>query len=674
MNFLHHRTITQKLILILLPVSLLIFGATTVFLARHVGNALEADSLVNLTLTNRMAIQSMDAYNRSLESSATQLARVFADQFSGGFELEESGGTPILRSGGTVLNQNYAAVDRFTRNTAGVATVFARRGEDFVRISTSLKKEDGERAQGTALDTSHPAYALLRAGNAYVGKARLFGRDYMTHYAPVKAADGRVIGALFIGQDFTEGLRHLKEQVRTITIGQTGYIYALDAQEGATLGELTLHPSLEGNNMLGSRDSDGNEFIREIVTRKNGVIYYPWKNAGDAAARDKIVVYAHFPQWNWVVATGSYMDEFTALSHDTRNWLAASTTVAVAILLLIVFFALRRWVSRPLAGVLDATNRLANGDLTIQVKAESGDEVGQLTQATADMVQKLSGTVREVVASAQALNDAAGQVSATAQSLSQATSEQAASVEETSASIEQMSASINQNTDNARITDTMAAKAAKEATEGGEAVGSTVSAMQKIAERIGIVDDIAYQTNLLALNAAIEAARAGEHGKGFAVVAAEVRKLAERSQVAAQEIGELAGSSVGLAEQAGKLLDEIVPSITKTSSLVQEIASTSSEQSSGVGQINNAMNQLNQTTQQNASASEELAATAEEMGSQAEQLQSLMQFFHLADEHGRHASVSQAPARTEKPRNQSVRKPLPKVTTAAFNEEGFERF
>jgi methyl-accepting chemotaxis protein len=192
-----------------------------------------------------------------------------------------------------------------------------------------------------------------------------------------------------------------------------------------------------------------------------------------------------------------------------------------------------------------------------------------------------------------------------------------------------MSASIAQNTENAKVTDGMASKAATEAAEGGEAVKRTVEAMKSIAGKIGIIDDIAYQTNLLALNAAIEAARAGEHGKGFAVVAAEVRKLAERSQVAAQEIGELAGGSVEMAERAGKLLDEMVPSIRKTSDLVQEITAASEEQSTGVGQVNTAMNQLNQATQQNASASEELAATAEEMSGQAEQLQQLVSFFKV---------------------------------------------
>jgi len=347
-------------------------------------------------------------------------------------------------------------------------------------------------------------------------------------------------------------------------------------------------------------------------------------------------------------------------------------SLAIAAFLLAVGFAwwVTRSITEPINEAVKAATRLAEGDLTVKLESDSKDEVGQLMNAMQNMIGKLTQIIGEVRTAADNLTNAAGQVSATAQSLSQSSSEQAASVEETTSSMEEMTTSISKNTDNAKITDGMASKAAKEAADGGEAVAQTVEAMKSIADKIGIIDDIAYQTNLLALNAAIEAARAGDHGKGFAVVAAEVRKLAERSQIAAQEIGGLASTSVKQAERAGTLLNEIVPSIRKTSDLVQEIASASSEQSSGVAQINGAMGQLNQATQQNASASEELAATAEELGSQAEQLQQTMTFFRL-DNNARGAAQSYAKA----PRSAGT-KPRAAARTAAIqiNEGDFERY
>jgi methyl-accepting chemotaxis protein len=285
-----------------------------------------------------------------------------------------------------------------------------------------------------------------------------------------------------------------------------------------------------------------------------------------------------------------------------------------------------------LSDVADLLSAFAQGDLTQRIERDYQGLFGKVKDSANTTAENLTRVLGEVRAASNALTSAAGQVSATAQSLSQAASEQAASVEETSAQIDTMSASISQNSDNAKVTDGMATKASKEATEGGQAVGQTVGAMKQIAAKIGIVDDIAYQTNLLALNAAIEAARAGEHGKGFAVVAAEVRKLAERSQEAAKEIGDLAASSVSTAERAGKLLDEIVPSIQKTSELVQEIAAASAEQSESTVQIGGAMGQLSKATQQNASASEELAATSEELSGQAEQLQQSVAFFNTGEE------------------------------------------
>ena len=277
--------------------------------------------------------------------------------------------------------------------------------------------------------------------------------------------------------------------------------------------------------------------------------------------------------------------------------------------------------------VAELLSAFAEGDLTHRIERNYDGLYAKVKDSANSTAENLTRVLAEVREAANALTGAAHQVSDTAQSLSQAASEQAASVEETSSQIDVMSASIAQNSDNARVTDGMAGKANKEATEGGAAVGETVSAMKQIASKISIVDDIAYQTNLLALNAATEAARAGEHGKGFAVVAAEVRKLAERSQLAAKEIGDLADTSVATAERAGKLLDEIVPSIQKTSELVQEISAASTEQSESVAQISGAMGQLSKATQQNASASEELAATSDELSGQASQLQDSIAFF-----------------------------------------------
>jgi methyl-accepting chemotaxis protein len=324
--------------------------------------------------------------------------------------------------------------------------------------------------------------------------------------------------------------------------------------------------------------------------------------------------------------------------------------------------------------VMRVMKALADGDLTQTIDRSYEGAFASLKEYSNATVLKLSATISEVNAATDALRGAAGEISSTAQTLSQAASEQASSVEQTSSSIEEMTASIAQNTDNAKITDTMATKAAQEATDGGEAVKATVAAMKQIAQKISIIDDIAYQTNLLALNAAIEAARAGEHGKGFAVVAAEVRKLAERSQVAAQEISTVATGSVELAEKAGALLAEMVPSIKKTSDLVREISAASQEQSSGVSQINTASVQQSQTTQQNASASEELAATAEEMSGQAEQLKETMSFFRLATKSAVARSSASPTARRAQRTARAVAEVPASGLPSAAEEGSFVRF
>ena len=322
---------------------------------------------------------------------------------------------------------------------------------------------------------------------------------------------------------------------------------------------------------------------------------------------------------------------YHASQSDYRRalWLSIAAGVVAIVLTIGLAVAITRSITRPLGAAVEVAQRVAAGDLSVSVAAASTDETGKLLAALADMVQRLTATIGSVRSSAQQILSASTQVSSTSQSLSQAASEQAASVEQTASTLEQAGASVRQNADNARLTDSMARQAASQARDGGAAVQHTAAAMQSIAERISIIDDIAYQTNMLALNAAIEAARAGEHGKGFAVVAAEVRKLAERSQIAAREIGDLASTTLQQAQAAGSLLAQMVPAISKTSDLVQEISAASDEQASGMHQINLAVSQLNSITQQNASASEQLAATAEQMNAQAQTLQHTMAAFRV---------------------------------------------
>ena len=317
----------------------------------------------------------------------------------------------------------------------------------------------------------------------------------------------------------------------------------------------------------------------------------------------------------------------------TRTVNIMFSIVGLAIFLAVTAaFVITRSVVRPVNAMDIYLAQLSSGegDLTRRMEFASRDEVGKMATSLNSFVEKLEKIIIEVKGGAGAIASASQQVASSSSSLSQGTSEQATSVEETTSSLEEMSASINQNADNSRKMEQVAAKGAREAEESGKAVSQTMDAMKSITQKIEIIEEIAYQTNLLALNAAIEAARAGEHGKGFAVVATEVRKLAERSQAAAKEITTLASDSVKVAEHSGKLLEELVPSIRKTADLVQEVSSASREQSSGVTQINKAMAQVDQVTQRNASSAEELSSTAEELAAQAEALTQLMNFFKVS--------------------------------------------
>ena len=348
---------------------------------------------------------------------------------------------------------------------------------------------------------------------------------------------------------------------------------------------------------------------------------------------------------------------------------ARMTLIATALVALLIAICGAVWVAMLVANglrqVSAAVTAIAQGDLSNDVAVKSNDEISDLVETVNSMTARLRDTIGQTTQAAHNVAAGSQQLSSSSEQVSQGATEQAAAAEEASASMEQMAANIKQNADNATQTEKIARQSSQDAEQSGAAVQKAVVAMRTIAEKIGIVQEIARQTDLLALNAAVEAARAGEHGRGFAVVAAEVRKLAERSQTAAAEISGMSSDTVTAATQAGEMLTKLVPDIRRTAELVAEISAACREQDIGAVQINEAIQQLDKVTQQNASASEQISSTSEELASQAEDLQESIAFFRVGQEEPRRFKSVGSKTAKARPAVARASKPAPRAGSVA---------
>ncbi|AGX87078.1 methyl-accepting chemotaxis protein [Candidatus Symbiobacter mobilis] len=614
---------------------------------------IEERSISDVTEKTKLLVELIDSADKELQSRTALLAKAWQSSLAGTFELDPTtmdvGGhpAPTLRLNGQPLNAEFALVDQYTSNTGAVATVFAKTGDDFIRITTSLKNEQGNRAIGTLLGQAHPGYKIVSEGRTYVGLATLFGKQFMTRYDPIRDEQGQLIGLSFIGLDFTDYLVSLKSTMREMKIGKNGYYYVLDTGSGDRYGKMVLHPSLEGKDMLDTKDTDGREFIKEILEKKNGIIRYPWINQemGESQARDKIAAYAYLPSWNWVIVGSTYLDEYTGAVTTMRNSYALVGLVLILLLSSGLNWMIRRMIFTPMGRVILAAQAIANGDLQTTLRVESEDEVGQLMLAINNIGQGLSGVVQSVREISHGIATASHAVAQDNSDLCARTEAQANSLEQTDVSMEELRQAVQHNAHGAHQANQLALGASEVAAQGGTAVSEVVNTMQginaasrKIADIIGVIDAIAFQTNILALNAAVEAARAGEQGRGFAVVASEVRSLAGRAAQAAKEIKALINTSVERVEQgmvqvdrAGTTMTEVVHSIRKVTDLMGEISAASGEQSHGVEQVGGAIHHIDQVTKENAALVEKMAATAVELQNQSDELVRMVSAFRVGD-------------------------------------------
>ncbi len=677
-------SLVHQLSLAVVLITMLVFAGLTTYVSQRTADSALRSVKQELSKEVALIAMNLEFLYKTLEQQTDKMSRIFFNMFGGGqFEIDDSQRiqvgeyeVPALKVSGRVINDNFSRVDAFTMMTGGTATIFQRVGDDFLRVSTSLEKEDGSRAFGTMLGKSHPGHERLIRGESYMGPAKLFGRHYMTKYEPIKDATGKVIGILYVGFDFSDQLKLLKEKLATVRFGETGYPFAILATPGPKQGEVVIHPSLEGKNLLKIADASGQPVFGKLLEGQQGVLTYWWETP-EGDVEEKIVAYQRVPGWDWVVGGGSFIQEFTRDAEALRRNLMIMSVLAGILIAALIFLVLQRML-RPLGEIGQRMELLGEGDLSSSLDLPGTDsseptrnEVYLLGRQVKQMIESLHRLVTDISQSMQSLSGAAERVAQVASQTNDGVKSQQQETDQVATAINELASSGHSVAEQAATAAEETRTADQKAGEGSQVVRKVIGSIESLAgeveqsadiiarvekesENIGsvleVIGGIAEQTNLLALNAAIEAARAGEQGRGFAVVADEVRNLAQKTQESTTEINDMiqrlqsstseavaamqagrskAQESVGRAAEAGDTLTEIAHSTTAVTSVTERIALSAQEQSAVAAEIIQSVNRIRDIAGSTASGADEMRSATSELQSVFDQLQQLIARFRV---------------------------------------------